>query len=547
MPYELKTGGGAMMGIYLNPGNDGFSKICRGEYIDKTSMIALVNQKINGPNSLICVSRPRRFGKSYAAKMLCAYYDCTCDSRELFDDKGIASDYTYLSHLNQYNVIYLDITSFVSAAKRNGSSLSEVPNAIIEAIRKDLEKIEPDLRPDESLTDGLIRYVEGEGGGRPFVFIIDEWDALIREARFDHTAQMRYLSLLREWFKNNTFTPRVVAAAYMTGILPIKKDGSQSAISDFKEYTMLYPGHFTSFCGFTEEEVRSLCAKHQMSFSDAKAWYDGYHFSSIGSIYNPYSIMCAMQDHSFRSYWQKTSAAESLFTYINMDFDGLQETVARLILGERIEVQAARFENDLETFRSKDDVLTLLIHLGYLAYDEDDRTVQIPNEEVRIEFRGILQGAGTNQRWIKLLLRSRRLLADTLAGNDQAVAQAIERIRETEYAPTFYNDEQALRYVIKFAYIAAMEHYKKIEELPSGRGLADVAFIPKPSSLYPAMVIELKWNKTSDAALDQIIDRKYAASLQDYTGEVILVGLNYDEKSKRHTCRINRIEASVCT
>ena len=212
-----------MMGIYLNPGNDGFSKICRGEYIDKTSMIALVNQKINGPNSLICVSRPRRFGKSYAAKMLCAYYDCTCDSRELFDDKGIASDYTYLSHLNQYNVIYLDITSFVSAAKRNGSSLSEVPNAIIEAIRKDLEKIEPDLRPDESLTDGLIRYVEGEGGGRPFVFIIDEWDALIREARFDHTAQMRYLSLLREWFKNNTFTPRVVAAAYMTGILPIKK------------------------------------------------------------------------------------------------------------------------------------------------------------------------------------------------------------------------------------------------------------------------------------------------------------------------------------
>ena len=250
-----------------------------------------------------------------------------------------------------------------------------------------------------------------------------------------------------------------------------------------------------------------------------------------------------MQDHSFRSYWQKTSAAESLFTYINMDFDGLQETVARLILGERIEVQAARFENDLETFRSKDDVLTLLIHLGYLAYDEDDRTVQIPNEEVRIEFRGILQGAGTNQRWIKLLLRSRRLLADTLAGNDQAVAQAIERISETEYAPTFYNDEQALRYVIKFAYIAAMEHYKKIEELPSGRGLADVAFIPKPSSLYPAMVIELKWNKTSDAALDQIIDRKYAASLQDYTGEVILVGLNYDEKSKRHTCRINRIEA----
>ncbi len=527
------------MGTYLNPGNRGFQEILQSEYVDKTGLIALVNQTVGTMAKLSCISRPRRFGKSYAAKMLCAYYDCSCDSCALFDDKEIAGTEGYLAHLNQYHVVNLDITSFLSLAHRKGIPLADVPNMIVDAIQSELSKVYPDYASGENLTDNLIRCVDGTG--RQFVFIIDEWDALIREAKADDVAKKRYLNLLREWFKNNNFTPQVVAAAYMTGILPIKKDGSQSAISDFREYTILEPYKFVDFTGFTEKEVRVLCEKHGMNFEEVKQWYDGYEFQDAGSVYNPYSVMCAMQNRKFGSYWQKTSAAESLMTYINMDFEGLQEIIARLIAGEAVEVRTSSFENDFETFKSRDDVLTLLIHLGYLTWHEEEETARIPNEEVRIEFEKILEGTGANHKWLELINRSRKLLEDTIAGDAKAVAEAIQKVRDTQYAPTFYNDEQALRYVIKFAYIAAVDQYLKIEELPSGRGIADVVYLPKRRSLLPALIIELKWNKSSEGAISQIKTGNYPALLKDLGREIVLVGINYDEKTKEHSCMIERV------
>ena len=531
------------MGIYLNPGNQGFQEILQLEYVDKTGLIALVNKTVGTMEKLTCISRPRRFGKSYAAKMLCAYYDCSCDSHALFDDKEIAKTEGYLKHLNKYHVIHLDITGFISEAARADRPLLDIPNMIADAVCRELTKSWPELE-GKSLTDAMVSCVEKTG--REFVFIIDEWDALIREAKSDAAVQKKYLNFLRGWFKNGNFTPKVVAAAYMTGILPIKKDGSQSAISDFIEYPILDPDGFAEFTGFTECEVRGLCEKHGMDFENARKWYDGYDFPDTGAIYNPYSVMMAMRKKRFDSYWQKTSAAESLITYINMDFEGLQETVSRLISGEEIEVDTDSFENDFETFRSHDDVLTLLIHLGYLTWYRDDGTAHIPNEEVRSEFRKILKGRNVNRKWLELIGRSRKLLEDTIAGNGVAVAAAIEEIRGTQYAPTFYNDEQALRYVIKFAYIAAIDQYLKVEELPSGKGIADVVYLPKQKSLLPALVIELKWNRSSEGANDcsairQIKDRNYPAVLKDYGGEIVMVGISYDAKKKEHSCVIERV------
>ncbi len=526
------------MGTYLNPGNNGYQEILQSEYVDKTGLIALINHTVGTMQKLNCISRPRRFGKSYAAKMLCAYYDCSCDSRGLFDDKEIAGTQGYLTHLNQYHVLNLDITSFISGAERMNMPLSNVPNMIADAVYRELTEEYPDLE-GKSLEDAMICCVEKSG--KEFVFVIDEWDALIREAKGDAAVQRKYLNLLRGWFKNNNFTPRVVAAAYMTGILPIKKDGSQSAISDFKEVTTLNPGRFVEFTGFTERDVRSLCGKYGMDFRELRQWYDGYDFPGYGAIYNPYSVMCAMQEQKCRSYWQKTSAAESLMTYINMDFEGLQETISRLISGEEVEVDTDLFENDFESFKSRDDVLTLLIHLGYLTWQEDDGTARIPNEEVRIEFRKILKGTNVNRKWMELLGRSEKLLEDTIAEDAEAVAKAVEEIRDSQYAPTYYNDEQALRYVIKFAYIAALDRYLKVEELPSGKGIADVVYLPKRRSTLPALVVELKWNKPSEGAIRQIKERNYPAILQDYDGEIVLVGIGYDAKKKAHSCVIERI------
>lgn len=527
------------MGTYLNPGKIGFAKISKGEYVDKTGLIRLMNEKIDGPNSLVCISRPRRFGKSYAAKMLCAYYDFTCDSNDLFQDKEIASAESYERHLNKYHVISLDITGFISKLK-SGEPLSSVPDKIVSALHDELVSLYPDFSGAKDLSECLIQCVRKTG--RQFVFVIDEWDALIREAKDDKKTQDAYLRLLRGWFKNNNFTPEVIAAAYMTGILPIKKDGSQSAISDFAEYPILDPGKFAEYTGFTLNEVRCLCVKHGMSFEKARSWYDGYDFPEVGPIYNPYSIMEAIDKGRFASYWKKTSAAESLLTYINMDFDGLQQITARLISGEEISVDIERFQNDFETFRSKDDILTLLIHLGYLTYNQEKKSARIPNEEVRLEFDEILTSRNISRKWVELLRDSQKLLSDTINGDEAAVAKGIEAVRKKEYAPTFYNDKQALRYVIKFAYIACIGQYAKIEELPSGRGIADVVYIPKKFSHLPALLIELKWNTTAAAAVSQIEENDYPAVLKELEGEILLVGIGYYERTKEHTCRIKKVE-----
>lgn len=325
----------------------------------------------------------------------------------------------------------------------------------------------------------------------------------------------------------------------MTGILPIKKDGSQSVISDFGEYTILNPGEFTEYTGFSEGEVMDLCQKHNMDFSRMKQWYDGYDFDGVGSLYNPYSVMETIETGEYESHWQKTTIAENLVTYINMDQEGLQEDILKLISGEHIGVNTRGFKNDFENFSSKDDVLTVLIHLGYLSYDKNTERIRIPNEEVRLEFDDIIRNP-KHTGLINLIRASEKLLNDTLEGNEVEVAGAIERIRETNYAPQYYNNEQALRYAVKFVYIVCVDRFMKIEELPSGRGLADVVYIPGRNTAYPAIIIELKWDKDEENAIGQINDRKYEAALGGYTGEIIKVGISYDAVSKLHTCKIEK-------
>ncbi len=527
------------MGTYLNPGNSGFAEILDSGYIDKTGMIELINSRINTLNKLICISRPRRFGKSIAAKMLGAYYDHTCDSHSLFDDKEISKSEHYKDYRNKYNVIYLDIAGFVSDVRRRDGNIKSVVNEIVESIRTELIEDYPQLKEIKKLTKCLTAYVQKTK--MKFIFIIDEWDAIIREAKNDTETQKAYLDLLREWFKNGNFTSEAVAAAYMTGILPIKKDGSESAISDFREFTILQPGPFVKYTGFTESEVKKLCEQYDMDFSGAKKWYDGYDFKKSEPIYNPYSVMMAMQMGEFKSYWRKTSAAESLKTYVGMNIDGLQDKILRLIAGEPVEVYTDDFENDFETFNSSDDVLTLMIHLGYLVYNDETSQVRIPNEELRIEFNRLLKRPA-NKRLGELIKNSENLLKDTLNGNEEAVSNAIVRVRDTNYAPMFYNNEQALRYVIKFAYIICIDYYLKVEELPTGHGIADVVFLPKRDTSLPAMIVELKWNQTAEGAIKQIKEKDYPSLISEYTGDMMLVGINYNESTKEHSCKIEKIK-----
>ena len=535
------------MGIYVNPGNIAFQRINNSEYVDKTQLIDLINARIDTNNNLVCISRPRCFGKSFAAQTLSAYYDCSCDSHVLFDDKKIAECKSYTEHLNQYNVICFDVTSFISVARRTERPLSVVPNMITDALQKELVESYPYLKPDMSLTECILRCVEGtkEEQGRKFIFIIDEWDAVIREAKDEPAIQKQYLDLLREWFKNIAFTPKAVAVAYMTGILPIKKDDSQSAISDFEEFTMIKPAEFGGYVGFTQEEVRTICENKNADFELMKLWYDGYSFKGAGSVYNPNSVMKAAKYGDFDSYWTETSAAEGLMEYISHDYNGLTKTIAELIAGIDVKVSVTGFANDLTTFRGKDDVLTLMIHLGYLAYDSVNKTVRIPNEEIKLEFQKAVKEVKHTET-LERLKASEQLFLDTIEGNEDAVAEQIEKIHMEETSPIHYNKEDSLRSVIKLAYYTYRDNYVQWEELPAGAGYADVAYIPKYDSGYPILVIELKWNKNAETAIEQIKNRHYPDSFKGLGREIILVSITYDKDApvgnRKHICKIEKVE-----
>ena len=464
------------MGTYLNPGNSGFAEMLKSDYVDKTGLISLINGTIGTKKKLTCISRPRRFGKSYAAQMLCAYYDKTCDSHELFLEYTIAEDKSYEKHLNKYDVIYLDMTGIIGE-----TSPDDIVAYIKRSVVNEISTQYSEVKIEEGFAPTLVNLVNNTND--KIVMIIDEWDAPIRE---NPEIQEEYLEFLRSLFKNSGTTSKIFAAAYMTGILPIKKDGSQSAISDFEEYSVLEPGEFAGFVGFTEDEVKKICEEKNKDFEKMRLWYDGYTVGEKHSIYNPYSVMHAVSG-KYKSYWKKTSAAETLMTYIDMDQDGLQDTIARLIAGESVIVDTDSFQNDVETFTCKDDVLTLLAHLGYLTYEEepdsyDDDSevglVRIPNEEVRSEFDKILRKA-EHKSLIELVRKSDQLLKDTLEGKSDTVAKAIADVHDSEYAPTWYSNEQSLRYVVKMAYISCVDQYAKVEELPSGHGIADVVFLPK--------------------------------------------------------------------
>jgi len=485
------------MGKYVNPGNGSFLEAVSSEiYIDKTGLIEYTNRVINSKQKHICVSRPRRFGKSMAVEMLAAYYDKDCDSAQIFEGLKISENSSYKKHINKYDVIYLDMQWFRSNADSAGEAISLLQTEVIgELIR---EYPEVSNRDEKSLPMVLADISELKK--TKFVILIDEWDCFFREDKMDEEAQREYVMLLRGLFKG-IIAEKFVALAYLTGILPIKKYGTESALNNFDEFTMIRPGMLSEYVGFTEHEVKMLCERYDMSFEEARNWYDGYHFYNDIHIYSPKSIVNAMLHGRFENFWTSTETYTSLKTYIEMNFDGLKDAIVLMLGGGSCEVNPRTFQNDLSTFKNKDDVLTLLIHLGYLAYDYENEKVSIPNKEIESVFRDAIKGAGWNSV-IDAIKCSKELLSNTLMQKADVVAKEIEKIHLENTSIISYNDENALSCVITLAYYSAKAEYTLFRELPAGKGFADIVFVPKKATDKPAMLVELKWNKTVNTAID---------------------------------------------
>ena len=523
------------MGIYINRGNREFRDIVTHDYVDKTCLIPIVNATLNSEKRYSCVTRCRRFGKSMAAKMLCAYYDKSCDSRELFRGLKAEKDRSFETYLNKYYVIWVDMTDFTTRFRREKEIVKIIQNKIINDILSEFPQIS--RQDDDDLMEILYRI--SESTDERFVMIIDEWDAILRETGTDEYITTSYVDLLRRLFKGSG-SNTVFAGAYLTGILPIKRYNTESALNNFREYTMINPGKMATSLGFTHKEVEELCSNFGMDIKEMERWYDGYRIGDESHIFNPYSVMRAIDDNRYQSYWTTTSAYDSVITYIQMNFDGLKDDIIRMLSGERVYVDTTEFLNDMRIVRSKNDVFTVLIHLGYLAYDGDTQECYIPNKEVADEMNNAIKATS----WILLaesIQNSRALLYDTIAGKEQAVAQAIDQAHDENTSILAYNDENSLACVLTIAYIWARNEYVIHREYATGKGYADLVMIPRRNVNKPALVIELKFNHSIDTAIDQIKRKAYPSKIAEYTGDILLVGINYDKETKLHTCKIERL------
>ena len=551
------------MGIYLNPGKTAFLRAVNSEvFIDKTAMIQQLNAIVNTEQMYVCVSRPRRFGKSMAAKMLCAYYGRGEDSRALFENSKLSKcppvivgkkQLSWDAYLGQFDVIRLVMTDFFNRERTVDEGLAVIKSRIVD----ELADMYPSVRYDEKdFFYSIERFYQSTK--TKFVIIIDEWDAIFREYKDNKEGQKKYLDFLRDWMKDKEY----IALAYMTGILPIKKYGKHSALNMFDEYSMIQPMQLAQYTGFTKAEVDMLCQEYEMDYKSISDWYDGYLISDWipvekrrqyregkyeehrVRVYSPFSVVKAVRSGIIDNYWNQTETYEALQQYIDWSFDGLKEDVAILMDGGRIKVDITGYQNDMTTFHSKDDILTMLIHLGYLGFDADTKELFIPNKEVLQVFKSSTK----DRSWavtLRALQNSRKLLEATWAFDEEKVAELIEAAHDKAGNRT-YHSEAALSYAIQLAYYSAQDYYTVFPEADTGKGYADLVYIPVQPDI-PALLVELKYDIDADTAISQIKRQRYPDRLEHYKGNLIMVGISYDREVsnespmfKHHSCHIER-------
>ena len=518
--------------MFVNVDNVSFQMEKNGDYVDKSEIISLINRFINGQKRFICVTRPRRFGKSVTLDMLNAYYSKGCDSKELFSDLKISSLPVFDKHLNQHDVIYLDMMEFADNEENGNKYLENLNTEVVSELKETYpERLEKDK--SYSLPEAISSLK------KRFVFIIDEWDFVFRQYPDNKKLQEDFIDLLRALFKDRS-RQSLAELVYMTGILPIARYNTQSALNNFSEYTILNPGMYAKYYGFTEDEVKTLCEKYQLDFETSKFWYDGYKVGGY-ELYNPNSIIELINHGTFESYWSNTSAYGLVKEAINLNFEGLKDDIIKLCSGTSIRIYDIESFNTAEkNFPNKDSIYVYLVHLGYLGYNDEDSTIYVPNEETR---RELLHSVRDNHwpQYESALKLSEQVVVATENKDTETVANLLAKVHEDKVPVLEYNSESALRYVVLMSYLAAEKDYlAPLNEFPTGKGFADIVYLPKKVSKNgkPALIIELKKDASAKVALEQIKERDYVSRVKEYTDNILLIGINYDSKTKQHSCSI---------
>jgi hypothetical protein len=524
------------MALYLNNNNRNFASNRKATiYVDKSLLIKETNAKINdGSSKFMCVTRPRRFGKTLALSMLNAYYSKGCDSRDLFKGLKISEDPSFESHLNKHNVIWVDMAEIYAYLDDPRDFLRKLNKEVTAELAKSYPGIDmAGLKLGEA-----IRLINSETGDT-FIFLIDEWDVVYREQENDRGLCDEFTMFLRSLFKSSRSSD-CFDLVYMTGILPIRRYSTQSTLNMFTEYNMVSPRGLGCHFGFTEAEAKALCERYGRDFDEIKSWYDGYRLDGM-EIYNPKSVVEAIESGVCDDYWVQTSAIEAVTDYMNYDHGALKSIIAAMLSGESAPADPGPFSNDLTKVDSKDSALTVLIHLGYLSYDAENKLCRIPNLEIKKE----LERAIASLAWDTFynpIDDSMKLYEETLKGNLAFIDRALDRNHEELSTTLTKNTEQALFFVVNISYYKARVFYTVKKEEPSMNGRSDISFVPKDSEHIP-MIVELKKDATPEEAIDQIKEKRYwEAWGSDYKGKILLLGITYDSKTMKHSSKVERIE-----
>ena len=550
------------MGNIINPDNyNSFINLVKFKeseiFVDKTEFIEKMSSKINTQNRFIAITRPRRFGKTVTAHMLSAYYSKGYAGQNIFDKLEIANKPSFVEHLNKYNVINIDMNSVdgrFDVYSRNKQKIEGV-NDLVDYFEY---LIINELKSSNEFSDTLVKHQIQNIGlleaimaitqdlNIKFVFIMDEWDLVYREYRNDEYLQKKFIKLLKNLFKSDD-GQKCFALAYLTGILPIKKYNSQSALNVFKEYNMLRPVPYEEYFGFTEEEIAEIVKLPQckISHQELKEWYKGYKLNGK-DIYNPNSVVSAISDGICQSYWSGTSSNEEVVRLINMNFRGIKNDITKLIDGIKIPFNSNNFQNDMVTIKDKNDIFSLLVCLGYLGCSERNNGLKlayVPNQEIKQTLLSIVRCQKWSRR-TEIVKRSEMLLNSIIKKPDEnKVAEIIQEIHNsTAVSLLDYNDEESLTYCVMTGLLwSTLDDYNYHREDQAGKGRVDLVYEPITDKL-PLILIEFKYDSSAEEAINQIKTKEYFKRYTRQYHNTVIVGINYSTKTKDHQCMIEKLD-----
>ena len=537
------------MGVYLDS-KTGYTlysnEMEKPYFVDKTLLLKELFPLIDEGSNYVCITRPRRFGKTVMTNMIAAFFSQACDTKSFFEKLLISQAEGFEKHVNRYSVISIPFNDVTGDC----GSYTDYIGRIEKKLVKDLKKAYPEIVTDE--TEYLVDILQDiyEEREDQFIFVLDEWDYIFHQDFASETDKKRYLTFLRSLLKDRAY----VKFAYMTGILPIAKYSSGSELNMFAEYTMVTEEKFSEYFGFTEKEVDALYEKYEINNlkyrkvtrDGLKEWYNGYHTLSGERLYNPRSVVMALTNNNLGNYWTSAGPYDEIFYYIANDVAEVRDDLALMVAGESIPVKIREYAATSQNLKTKEEIFSAMIVYGFLTCEKG--RVFIPNKELMDKFADMLMKETSLGYVYNLAKESVRMLNATLHGDTETMCQILEKAHNTEIPLLSYNNETELTAVVNLVYLAARDRYRVEREDKAGIGYVDFIFYPEIDKAADAIILELKVNHTPEEAIAQIKEKKYALKFEEklgekrkYTGRVLAVGIGYDKAKKEHQCKIEEL------